>query len=116
MIEWLDNVFGEAAMDENDRADLADSDLCYVSITEDQLLRAQAEIASCISCNLEAEIPFDWLIRDVVSDRGYVDYIMPLRAKCPNCACPISEKTLVQPKGGVEVDTLKPEKKPAGLA
>src|SRR5689334_12604014 len=94
-------------MDENDLEDLADPDLRYVSITQDQLLRAQAQIASCMSCNPEAEIPFDWLIRDVMSDRGYVDYIMPLPAKCPNCYCPINEKTLVQPEGGLEVDAFK---------
>jgi hypothetical protein len=88
---------------EDDLRDLADPDLRYVAITTEQLLKAQSGIAACIECQPEAEIPFDWLLSDVASERGYVDYIIPATARCPNCGCEVSEKTLIEPNGGLEL-------------
>jgi hypothetical protein len=90
-------------MNEDDLRDVADPDLRYVAITREQLLKAQSGIAACISCQREAEIPFDWLLSYVASERGYVDYIIPESAKCPNCGSEVSEKTLIEPNGGLEV-------------
>lgn len=63
----------------DDLRDLNDPGLRYVSITKDQLLRAQAEIGSCKACNPKAEIPFDWLLKDVADENGYVDYVIHRR-------------------------------------
>jgi hypothetical protein len=87
--------------------DFNDPDLRFVSVTDGQLARAQAQIGSCEACDPEAEIPFDWLLRDEVSERGYVDYIIPEPARCPRCKSQIHEKTLVEPIDGIGVD-VKP--------
>ena len=82
--------------------DFNDPDLRFVSITEGQLARAQAQIDSCEACDPDAEIPFDWLLKDVATEHGYVDYILPEPARCPRCRAPIHEKTLVDPSGGTD--------------
>ena len=73
-------------MNEDDLRDLADPDLRYVAITREQLLKAQSEIAACVECQPEADIRFDWLLRDVASERGDVDYIIPASARAPTAA------------------------------
>jgi hypothetical protein len=77
--------------------DLNDPELRFVSITKDQLVRAQAQIGSCEACDPDAEIPFDWLLRDVAIEQGYVDYIIPEAVPCPRCRSEVHEKTLVEP-------------------
>jgi hypothetical protein len=91
-----------------DIEDLNDPELRYVTITKDQLLRARAQIGSCEACDPIAEIPFDWLLTSVATDKGYVDYIIPEPAYCPRCRSEVYEKTLVEPTGEVEssVDTI----------
>jgi len=89
-----------------DREDSNDTDLRYVSISPDQLSRAQENIASCAACNSEdAEIPFDWLLREVAGEKGCVDYILGEPARCPRCGAEIHEKTLVEPEGGIQIDS-----------
>lgn len=80
--------------------DLNDPDLKFVSITEGQLARAQAQIGSCEVCDPAAEIPFDWLLGDLANEQGYVDYIIPQLARCPRCRSEVHEKTLVEVIGG----------------
>ena len=80
--------------------DFNDPDLRFVSITEGQLARAQAQIDSCEACDPEAEIPFDWVLKDVATERGYVDYILPEPARCPRCRAQVHEKTLIERSGG----------------
>ena len=80
--------------------DLNDPDLKFVSITEAQLARAQAQIGSCEVCDPDAEIPFDWLLGDLANEQGYVDYIIPQLARCPRCRSEVHEKTLVEVVGG----------------
>jgi len=84
--------------------DFNDPELRFVSITAGQLTLAQRQIASCEACDPDAEIPFDWLLRDVASERGYVDYIIPAPAHCPRCHAEVHEKTLVHPLGGTGVN------------
>jgi hypothetical protein len=84
--------------------DFNDPDLRFVSITEGQRARAQAQIGSCEACDPEAETPFDWLLIDVASEDGYVDYILAEPARCPRCRSEVHEKTLVEPRGGLGVD------------
>ena len=58
-----------ALLSSDDLHDLNDPDLKYVSITKDQLVRAQAGISSCGACNPDADSPFDWLLRDIAPKR-----------------------------------------------
>jgi len=83
---------------EDDIRDLNDPLLLFIPITPDHLARAQRFIESCKACNPDAELPFDWLLRDEASldAQGYVDYILPAPAKCPKCKAEIYEKTLVE--------------------
>jgi len=83
--------------DDDDLRDLEDPELLLVPVTTDQLKLAQEDIEGCEACDPEAEIPFDWVIRDHVTNQGYVDYILPAPAKRPKCKAAIHEKTLVMP-------------------
>jgi hypothetical protein len=85
--------------------DFNDPDLRFVSITEDQLALAQTLIGSCEACDPEAEIPFDSLLRDVASEQGYVDYVIPGPVHCPRCRSEVHEKTLVRPQDGIGVSS-----------
>ena len=98
------NDGGAKVLSPEDIEDLNDPDLRYVAITKDQLVRAQSQIGSCEACDPGADIPFDWLLCGVASERGYVDYIIPEPAQCPRCRAEVHEKTLVEPTGGVGID------------
>jgi hypothetical protein len=64
--------------------------------------RAQEGIASCESCNGEAELPFDWVLDEVTGHNGSTtDYFLTEPARCPHCGGNVTEKTLVEPSGGV---------------
>jgi hypothetical protein len=59
---------------------------------------AERLIESCGHCNVDAEIPFDWILDRVTgSDSAVTDYILEQPANCPNCRREVLEKTLVEP-------------------
>jgi hypothetical protein len=69
--------------------------------------RAVKDVAACESCAPDAsEIPFDWILADVLGKRGPYEFVMAETARCPACSAPITEKTLVEPTGGVEADAV----------
>ena len=84
---------------DDDLSDLNDDGLRYIAITMQQLMTAQAKIASCESCNPEAGMPFDWLLRDVLNGTGDEDYVIPQCAICPGCGAAVHEKTLIEASG-----------------
>ena len=58
---------------------------------------AERLIKSCEQCNVDAEIPFDWILDCVTArDSAVTDYILEEPAKCPQCHREIFEKTLVE--------------------
>ena len=64
--------------------------------------RAQEAIASCESCNKDAELPFDWILDEVTGcDGSTTDYFLTEPAQCPRCGCTVMEKTLVEADSGV---------------
>jgi hypothetical protein len=66
---------------------------------------AEQQIASCEHCRPgEADWLFSSVLDDMTGRTGNVEYVMAEPAKCPNCRAEISEKTLVQLQGGVEVE------------
>ena len=72
-----------------------------ITVPPKDAFRAAAEVYSCEFRNPDAQIPFDWLLRDVMNRPGMYEFILQEPAKCPKCLSPVTEKTLVEP-GGVE--------------
>jgi uncharacterized protein with PIN domain len=56
--------------------------------------------------NDESEIPFNFFIADVLEKHGAFDFMLSENGRCPNCNGELSEKTLVEPQGGIEVETI----------
>jgi hypothetical protein len=44
---------------------------------------------------------FDSILADVIGKRGAVEFVLTGTARCPNCKAEVSEKTLVEPQGGI---------------
>jgi len=66
---------------------------------------AERRIAGCERCHEEqSEIPFDWILADVLDKRGHYEFILSEPGHCPNCRAELSEKTLIEPQGGIEVE------------
>ena len=67
---------------------------------------AIAQVASCEACNPEAaEFPFECILDQVMLFSGvHTDYFMPEPPACPRCRATVTEKTLVEWDGGVEVN------------
>jgi hypothetical protein len=78
---------------------LARPSIELVTIDVDVIRRAEKEIESCEHCQPDdAEIPFDWILRELTGKYGAHEFILTDTARCPNCKWPLSEKTLVGPK------------------
>jgi len=61
--------------------------------------KAVQQIVSCEQCHPEdAEIPFDWILRDVTSKHGPYEFVLTEPVRCPTCKRPVTEKTLVDRK------------------
>ena len=76
-----------------------------VTVDPAAIREAQNQIAGCENCRPdEAEIPFDWILDDLMNKRGMFDFVLAGMARCPNCGGGISEKTLVESQGGIEVE------------
>jgi hypothetical protein len=64
--------------------------------------RAEQRIELCEHCHPDdAEIPFDWLLAEVMGKRGPYEFVLSESACCPNCAQNIKEKTFVEPKSEI---------------
>src|SRR5262249_53202267 len=61
--------------------------------------KAEQQIESCEQCHPDdAEIPFDWILRDVTSKHGPYEFVLTEPVRCPTCKRPVTEKTLVDRK------------------
>jgi hypothetical protein len=73
-----------------------------LALSTDTIRRAQEAIASCQTCNNDAELPFDWVLDEITGcDGTTTDYFLTEPARCPRCGCSVIEKTLVETGGGV---------------
>src|SRR5262245_7716234 len=78
-----------------------------ITVDPKAILAAQSRIAGCERCRGdEAQLPFDWILADVLSKRGPYEFVLSEVAHCPNGRAEITEKMLVEPQGGIEVDHL----------
>ena len=77
----------------------------FVSVEPATIRTAESKIAGCERCrNDESDIPFNFVIADVLEKHGAFDFILSEAGRCPNCRGELSEKTLVEPQGGIEVE------------
>src|SRR5262245_17756187 len=77
---------------------LARPSIELISVDAKAIREAESRIASCERCHAkEADLPFDWILADVLNKRGPFEFVMAESARCPNCRREILEKTLVEP-------------------
>ena len=77
-------------------------DVYILALGAATIRRAQGAIASCESCNRDAELPFDWILDEVTGrDGSTTDYFLTEAVRCPRCGSGVLEKTLVEADGGV---------------
>jgi len=75
-----------------------------VTVDPTTIRKADSKIAGCERCrNYELDIPFSFVIADVLEKHGAFDFILSEAGHCPNCNGELTEKTLVEPQGGIEV-------------
>src|SRR5262245_13152084 len=75
-----------------------------ITVDSKDILEAQSRISGCERCRGDkAQLPFDWIIAVVLNKRGAFECVLSEVAHCPNCRTEITEKTLVEPAGGIEV-------------
>jgi hypothetical protein len=78
--------------------------LCeLLPVPPDVAIRAAAEISGCESCSADAELPFDWILADTMNQHGMFEFILSAPVRCPLCHGVVTEKTLVDRVGGIEV-------------
>jgi hypothetical protein len=75
-----------------------------IPVSGKTIQEAVARVAGCEHCRgEEAHIPFDWIIADVLDKEGPFEFLLTEPAKYPSCHQTITEKTLIEPQGGIEV-------------
>ena len=75
-----------------------------VTVEPQAIREAEQRIAGCERCREgQSEIPFDWILADVLAKHGAYEFIFTEPGRCPNCRAELSEKTLIEPQGGIEV-------------
>jgi hypothetical protein len=71
---------------------------------------AELRVAGCERCRgVEADHLFDSILADVSAKHGAFEFVMSEPGHCPNCRVELSEKSLVEPQGGIEVEALRNE-------
>jgi hypothetical protein len=78
-----------------------------VTVGPQAIRAAELRIAGCERCRAdESDHLFDSILADVLDKRGWFEFILTETARCPNCRAEVSEKTLVEPQGGIEAEAL----------
>jgi hypothetical protein len=76
-----------------------------VAVEPSTIRQAESKITGCERCRGdEADHPFDFILADVLGKHGAFDFVMSEPAHCPNCKSEVTEKTLVEPQGGIETE------------
>ena len=84
---------------------LARPGIDLITVDSKAILEAQSRFAGCERCRGdEAQLPFDWILADVLNKRGPYEFVLGEVAHCPNCKAEITEKTLVELQKGIEVE------------
>jgi hypothetical protein len=76
-----------------------------ITVEPTAIRKAESKIAGCERCRGdEADQPFDWILADVLGKHGAFDFILSEPGHCPSCKAELTEKTLVEPQGGIEIE------------
>jgi len=74
-----------------------------IAVDQNVIRQAESQIAGCERCHGdEADLPFDWILADVINKHGPYEFALTEPARCPNCRGPLTEKNLVEPQGRIE--------------
>jgi hypothetical protein len=78
-----------------------------VAIGESTSVQAQKRVTGCANCSSSASSPFESLLNTVLGNNGMTEFFLCCPTRCPKCAAPIFEKTLVDFDGaaGQAVDS-----------
>jgi hypothetical protein len=77
-----------------------------VSVGPEAIREAVSRIAGCERCRGDdAFQPFDWILADALVRHGAFEFVLTETARCPNCKAEISEKSLVETKRRIEVES-----------
>jgi hypothetical protein len=80
--------------------------ITLITVEPETIREAEQRIAGCERCRgEEAELLFDWFLADVLGKHGPYEFVMSEPARCPNCKAELTEKSLVEVQGGIEVET-----------
>jgi hypothetical protein len=78
----------------------------FITVDPSAMRKAESQIAGCERCRPEeSEFPFDSILADVLGKQGAFEFILSEPAHCPNCHAQVTETTLVERQGGIEVET-----------
>jgi hypothetical protein len=81
-----------------------------LAIGQKTLLKANRRFLACQHCDTEASTPFEWILQEVLDQsENHVEYLLSEPAKCPKCASPVYESTLVQPDAAFERNQNEPK-------
>jgi hypothetical protein len=101
--ERLDQWTVESGFDGD--ALLARPSIQPITVEPKGIRAAESKIAGCERCRPdESEIPFDWILADIIGKRGSYEFVPAETARGPNCRAEVLEKTLIEPQGGIEVE------------
>lgn len=86
-----------------------------VTVEPAAIREAESRIVGCERCGPKgSEILFDSILADVLDKHGAFEFVLTEPAKCPNCRGEIAEKTLVEPQGGLEVESKEQDHQVSG--
>ena len=84
---------------------LSRTSITLVTVEPEAIRSAEKRIKGCEQCLPEySDLRFDSILAEMLGKRGAYAFILSEPGKCPNCGVELSEKTLVQPQGGVEME------------
>ena len=69
-------------------------------VSPEQAEVAKLEVSGCENCSADAQIPFDWVLADIMGRPGMFEFVLAEPVKCPLCHADVTEKTLVD-RGGI---------------
>jgi hypothetical protein len=79
----------------DDLFDVSQQQIQLIAIGPNALRRAEREIVFCEHCNPnDSEIPFDWLLTEVIGKRGPYEFILCEPARCRIAAARSSKRRL----------------------
>src|SRR5678816_3580404 len=72
---------------------LARTSITLVTVEPQAIRESEQRIAGCERCRPEhSELPFDWILADVLAKHGAYEFILTEPGLCPNCKSALTEK------------------------